>query len=281
MRTFRAAAALAVIAVLLPGVATVSAKTLLPAGTVTYDAAGTARLYVLVNAHRVSMGLPALTVNSRLEGVARAWTTSMATSGKLAHNDALFTKAMHSLLRIATFGENVAYASLGVERAHVVLLNSPHHRENIESPKYAVAGFAVVRDAKGVTWVTEDFGSSPMSAVAPRPAPRPVATAAPAPAPRRAAPAPTTVRAATPVTKAAPAWVAPAAPRREETAGGVDIPSGPAGLAGAGLEQGIAPAAASGPTGGAPGGAGRPLALVALAALLVAARFTVAGARRS
>lgn len=279
MRTFRTAAALAVAAVLAPGAAAAagSGAAGLAAGTVTYDAAGTARLYSLVNAHRRSIGLVPLVADTRLTSIAKTWTLHMAASGDLAHNDALFTKATHTLLGIKRLGENVAFASLGVDRAHVILMQSPPHRANIDNPVYAVGGFAVARDAKGVTWVTEDFGSRPVAA-APKPAPAPAArTAAPAAAPapaRPAAPAPRTRPVA--AAPAAPPYVAPTAPRRESTTDRVDVPSGPAGVAAAAPAGAVpAPAArlASAASGAARAGGSVPAeapAPVALATLLAA-----------
>jgi uncharacterized protein YkwD len=212
-----------------------------------YDAAGTARLYALVNAHRTAKGLKALSVHTRLAGIARDWSTSMARTGNFAHNDALFTKASHRSLGMATLGENVAF-NYSVEAAHLALLNSPHHLYNIELPAFAVAGFAVVLDGTGKYWVTEDFGSAPRSAApagpvagpvaapvarpvvrrvqaapeaapkaAPRPAPRKAAKPAAAPAVRTAPvvaprPAPEAEAAAVPVTVAMGAATAPSRP---------------------------------------------------------------------
>ena len=229
MRTIRAALAVATCAVLLPTVAA-AAPPRLTATAVRYDAAGTTRLYSLVNSHRRSIGLPALTVDAGLASIARTWTATMATKEELAHNDALFTSATHKLLGIKLLAENVAFASLGLDRAHVVLLESPHHRANIENPAYAVGGFAVVVDAKGVTWVTEDFGSRPRTAAPATTAPRPVATATAAPKPAAPAPRPAprpapAPRAAAP-RPAAPAVVTPPAPRRDATADRVDVPAG-------------------------------------------------------
>jgi hypothetical protein len=152
--------------------------------SVAYDAAGTARLLVLVNEHRRAIGLRALAVNTGLTQVARSWTVTMATTQTLAHNDALFTRTEHAALRIATFGENVAYSSASVDDAHQTLMHSPHHLANIETGAFAVAGFAVVTDARGWYWVTEDFGSAPKPATAPAVAapPRTAAASGAAPA---------------------------------------------------------------------------------------------------
>jgi uncharacterized protein YkwD len=161
-------------------------------GTVAYDAAGTARLYSLVNAHRAAKGLAPLRVHDALAVIARGWTAHMATTQVLSHNDALFTRARHTALRIANFGENVAYSSVSVAGANTVLMQSPHHLANIENGTFAVAGFAVFTDTRGWYWVTEDFGTQPkplVTAPAPAPAPRraPARTAAPAVSPAKPA----------------------------------------------------------------------------------------------
>jgi uncharacterized protein YkwD len=167
-------------------------------GTVAYDAAGTARLYTLVNTHRTAKGLAPLRVHEGLAAIARGWTAHMATAQVLSHNDALFTRARHTALRIANFGENVAYSSVSVAGANKVLMESPHHLANIENGAFAVGGFAVYTDTRGWYWVTEDFGTAPRSAIVPAPAPAP----APRPAPvRTAAPRPARKPAAKPVAK--------------------------------------------------------------------------------
>lgn len=139
----------------------------LPATGPGYDAAATTHLLALVNAHRAAIGLGALRTDSRLAAVAQSWTLRMTTTGVLAHNDALFTHDEHTALRIATFGENVAYSSTSVDAAHDALMHSPHHLANIETAAFAVAGFAVALDARGWVWVTEDFGTEPRAATAP------------------------------------------------------------------------------------------------------------------
>ncbi len=214
-RLLRTAAGAAVAAVLLGGPPSfASAPATVP--TAGYDAATTSLLYSQVNAHRVSLGLGALAVDARLADVAKSWTTKMAASGTLAHNDALFTPASHRSLGIKILGENVG-DTWAPDRIQPMFLNSPHHRENIENPAYALAGFAVVVDATGQYWVTEDFGSTRAAAPAPVPASAPavrrsVATPTPAPTrPRTAARTVTPVRTRTVTPRAAVAAVPPRA----------------------------------------------------------------------
>jgi uncharacterized protein YkwD len=123
-----------------------------------YSATGTWQLMALVNKHRRAVGLPALTVDSRLAAVARKHTEQMAASGVLRHNDALFTASSHKTLGMKAFGENVGW-NYSVGGQDSAFLNSPLHRANIETRSFRVAGFAVVRGADGRIWSTEDFGT--------------------------------------------------------------------------------------------------------------------------
>jgi uncharacterized protein YkwD len=176
-----------------------------------YDSVGTTRLYALVNAHRTAKGLHPLTVNARLAGIAKSWTSGMARTGNFAHNDALFSKASHRSLGMSTLGENVAF-NYSVEAAHAALLNSPHHLYNIELPAFAVGGFAVVVDSTGKYWVTEDFGSAPRAVAAPAPPVR-AAVVRPVAKPVRQVVAPRPVAHVAPVAKPAPKAAPKAAPK--------------------------------------------------------------------
>ena len=123
-----------------------------------YSATGTWQLLALVNKHRRAMGLPALTVDTRLAAIARKHTEQMASSGVLCHNDALFTSASHKSLGMKAFGENVGW-NYSVPEQDSAFLHSPLHRANIETGSFRVAGFAVVRGTDGRIWSTEDFGT--------------------------------------------------------------------------------------------------------------------------
>ncbi|MDT7539858.1 MAG: hypothetical protein QOI82_3443 [Actinomycetota bacterium] len=123
-----------------------------------YSATGTWQLLALVNKHRHALGMPALTIDTRLAAIARKHTESMAATGVLRHNDALFTSASHQALGMKAFGENVGW-NYSVSAQDAAFLNSPLHRANIETRSFRVAGFAVVRGADGRIWSTEDFGT--------------------------------------------------------------------------------------------------------------------------
>jgi hypothetical protein len=163
------------------------------------DRLAATRLLALVNAERVANGLVPVVDDPALRGWAEQWSLHMAATGVLAHNDALFTRAAHTTLRIKVFAENVAWddAQFGVVGAHNQFRGSEHHRDNMLGSAYRLAGFAVARDSKGRVWVTEDFGTARTAvAAAPAPAPRPAVppvTRTPAPV-RPVAPKPAVVR---------------------------------------------------------------------------------------
>jgi uncharacterized protein YkwD len=186
------------------------------------DALGAGQLLALANADRVSAGLAPLVARADVTAIALDWSRGMAAVGDIAHNDAYFTADMHRRLDAKTLGENVAM-NRSMDDAHRRLMASPGHRANLLNPAYTVVGIAVVRDAGGIGYVTEDFveprsGSAvalvapPSAAAAPLPdsPPAPAPASAPAAAPAPAPPAP--VRAPRPVPPTPPTTSTTVAP---------------------------------------------------------------------
>src|SRR5687767_2434965 len=58
----------------------------------TLDRGAATQLLTMVNAERVARGLAPLVDDPALRGWAETWSLHMAGTGKLAHNDALFTR---------------------------------------------------------------------------------------------------------------------------------------------------------------------------------------------
>jgi uncharacterized protein YkwD len=177
------------------------------------EAEATAHLLRRMNEERTARGLPVLHRRDDVDGVAQAWSGHLASERRLSHNDAFFTSESRARHGAKALGENVA-VNRSAEAAHVALMNSPHHRDNILDARFTVVGLgAVYQD--GSWWVTQDF-VQPRTAPATAPAPRPVRAPAPA-APATAAPprAPAPSRPASPPTPAvaapAPADVVPVA----------------------------------------------------------------------
>jgi hypothetical protein len=123
------------------------------------DTAGEQQLVQLVNAERAQQGLGALDVDSRLTEIARKHSELMSDRGMLSHQ---FSGEPDVRARVATTGmrfnfsgENVAYDS-SIESAHVGLMHSPKHRENILRPQFNTIGIGIVRKGN-VLYVTQDF----------------------------------------------------------------------------------------------------------------------------
>jgi hypothetical protein len=175
-------------------------------------AAGDAGYYVAqINAIRASRGLGTLAFDGQLAAVAQSWSLQMAADATLAHNPNLASQVSGW----RTMGENVGTGGddTSIEAAFEA---SPHHFENMVDPAFTRIGVAVVQDASGTLWVTEDY-EQPKGAASAAPAPRPAASPPAAkPAPRavpRPAPAPHPVAApvhAAPVHAAAAPAPAPA-----------------------------------------------------------------------
>jgi hypothetical protein len=226
--------------------------------TATDDPAGAVRLLELVNADRAAAGLGVLQPQADLTAIAQGQSRLMAGVGSIWHNDGLFTSSIRQGLDAVVLGENVAFDSGGVTHIHWMLMNSPHHRDNILDPRFNVAGFAITV-SDGVAYVTEDFAqvraATPAPAAppppTPAPAPAPAAPPPPPPAPAPASPAPAPAVAApppvsapepappsttTPPAAAAPAPVvaaadtAPAAARSTDRASAYRGPTDSAGL---------------------------------------------------
>ena len=169
------------------------------------EAEATAHLLRRMNEERTSRGLPLLQRRDDVDGVAQAWSGHLASERRLSHNDAFFTSESRARHGAKALGENVA-VNRSAEAAHVALMNSPHHRDNILDARFTVVGLgAVYQD--GSWWVTQDFvqpRTAPAAAPAPRPVQAPAPTAPVATTPRQA-PAPTR-----PTSPPAPAATAPA-----------------------------------------------------------------------
>jgi uncharacterized protein YkwD len=117
-----------------------------------------ARMLVLA---RAQFGASAIARDSRLDAMARAHSSQMATRGELAHDagDGMpVDRFRREGLEPAESGENVARAA-SAPLAHRALWNSPSHRANMLRRGFTRFGIGVVRDAHGDLWVTQLFAA--------------------------------------------------------------------------------------------------------------------------
>ena len=119
------------------------------------DALSTVRQLVLeqTNQARVARGLPRLRAKSGIDRVAQSWTADMAATGELSHNPSYADQMPAGWTRA---GENVA-TGYAIDAVVDAWMDSPGHRANILGD-YTHLGVGFVRDARGRTWYTQNFG---------------------------------------------------------------------------------------------------------------------------
>jgi uncharacterized protein YkwD len=147
-----------------------------------------AQVLQLVNNHRVSLGLPALTSSPTLTNAAIWKARHMAAYGYMAHDDPAPPVARSAFQRMADCGypyggrgENIAYGYSSPTSVMNAWLGSPGHRANIENAGYRAIGIG----AAGTTTMywAQDFGSTVDSGSSPPPPPPPPPPASPPPSP--------------------------------------------------------------------------------------------------
>lgn len=111
----------------------------------------------LLNRYRSERGLPTLEVDARIQADARQWATTLARSGRLAHDPGLRDDCFAASSTCSGWSENVGQAG---DHAQVFELftRSPSHAANMATnPGTTVrAGIAVFRTG-GTTWVVQRF----------------------------------------------------------------------------------------------------------------------------
>lgn len=157
-------------------------------------------LLTLTNTARAAAGVPAVTLDSTLSGIARQWASSMAAAGGISHNPDVKAQLNATGIDWRKSGENVGVGPT-LASIHEALLASPGHFRNIVDPDFNRVGLGVVVIGNTV-WLVQNFvmtrsSAAPAPTAAPAPEPAPVVTSPPATAP------PTT-RAARPTTTAPP-----------------------------------------------------------------------------
>jgi len=128
-----------------------------------YDPEAERQLLELANADRLRAGLAPLKMEDGLVRAARVHASRMAAQDQLSHQfsgEPSLTDRISatSALHLDRAGENVAFAA-NADQAHVALMASPPHRDNLLSPKFNVAGIGAVRKGSKL-YVAQDFGDS-------------------------------------------------------------------------------------------------------------------------
>jgi uncharacterized protein YkwD len=140
----------------LPGVSGADNASAGPAQSLVNMPEASVRLLELINADRAQAGLQPLASRADVASIALTFSRQMATEANVWHNQDYLSQGSLQRLNAVSVGENVSRTAT-VERAHVALMNSPHHRANILSPKFRIVGVGVVRDSADNVYVTQDF----------------------------------------------------------------------------------------------------------------------------
>jgi uncharacterized protein YkwD len=112
----------------------------------------------LVNAHRTSLGLNALSTLNIVSGVAHGHTDYMIEVGQVSHDN--FAQRAQTLMNEAaakSVGENVAYGYSTAEGVVKGWLNSDGHRKIIENPDYTHFGISMETSADNRNYFTNIF----------------------------------------------------------------------------------------------------------------------------
>jgi uncharacterized protein YkwD len=111
------------------------------------DPATSSEVISLANAHRSGLGLGVFTGSAKLEAAANTHSMAMARSGKLYHSNIEEWSAGRSA------AQNVGAGS-SAEVVFQAMLDSPPHREALESPKYRLVGIGGAMGCDGALRVT-------------------------------------------------------------------------------------------------------------------------------
>jgi uncharacterized protein YkwD len=150
-----------------------------------------------INSYRAQNGLGSLTLNDKLDDVARWMANDMATHNYFSHEDSLGRdpfQRMDNLGYNTWRGENLVAGAQGAAQAFQMWHDSPPHNKNMLGSHYTMIGIARAYSASsafGWYWVTDFAGED----VAAPPPPAPAAASAPATTP---APEPASATAAPP-----------------------------------------------------------------------------------
>jgi len=114
-----------------------------------------------VNAHRATLGAPALQRHPGLDAIARRHSAAMAQGAGFSHGGfSRRAKQSRSVVDSFRVSENLAY-NFGhanpAARAMVSWLNSPAHRRELERPAFRYTGIGIARAPDGKTYFTQLF----------------------------------------------------------------------------------------------------------------------------
>lgn len=125
----------------------------------TNTAALEAEMLTLINNERKSKGLKPLQRHSSLAGVAKQKSNDMVAKNYFAHNSPtygnFYEMVRNAGITYSQVGENLAKAR-DVKKAHIMLMGSEGHRNNILSSNFTHIGIGITYDTNGIV-ITQLF----------------------------------------------------------------------------------------------------------------------------
>lgn len=127
-----------------------------------------------INAARADEGLKALTLDTQLSKASALHTALMINGCGLEHQcsgeSGIGTRFSAQGVSWKTAGENIGFGSSGSSNAQIISAangltdsmlaeKAPNdgHRKNLLNSAFTKIGLSIVRDSKGITWMTQDF----------------------------------------------------------------------------------------------------------------------------
>jgi uncharacterized protein YkwD len=120
----------------------------------------TRELLSRLNAEREARGLPTLSWDDGLAGMAADWSRHMAASDDFSHRDLSSASSLPGISKFSALGENIAWVEGYPNEAyqlHIGWMRSDGHRGNMLQPGFDSVGIAVVC-SDGRAWATQNFG---------------------------------------------------------------------------------------------------------------------------
>ena len=117
-------------------------------------------MFNLLNLDRNNNGLPSLTLDPTLCGIARVKSCDMRDNNYFAHESPTYGRVKDMLTRFGYAfngaGENIAHHAT-VEKAEAAFMSSAGHRQNILSSAWTKVGIGICLDRNGYVYVTQIF----------------------------------------------------------------------------------------------------------------------------
>lgn len=109
-----------------------------------------------INQARADVGQPALAFDTGIQYIPVDWSDEMARTQTLAHNPDYGNQIFAARPQAGTAAENVG-RGYSNESLFDAFMNSPGHRENIESPRFSHVTIGCLTDGGGQIWVSQNF----------------------------------------------------------------------------------------------------------------------------